>query len=692
MSRRVPWLISLTAFWCGLLLVASGRLPTASGQPKALAIPAAPQAPTLTTPASLGLKRGTSTELVLNGTNLTEPTGVLLNCPGTISIPTDNKNGTEAAKLRVKVNLPADTPIGLHAIRVGTRHGVSNLRPLLVDELDILAETGANRTRETAQPIKAPCLVSGVVPAEASGFFKVKVAAGQRLTFEVLARRIGSRLDPIIVLHDGKSKRELPDLYADDTPGLQGDCRLTHTFKDEGEIIVQVRDTTYRGGADYTYGLRIGDFPGATVAFPLVAQRGKEVKVAFAGPGTEDVSAVTVKAPSDPTIAAVYATPKRAAGVSGWPVPVRLSDDPQGVEQEPNDQPGKATKVPVPGGVSAKFATKGDIDHFAFTGKKGQKLTIAALTYEANLPTEVLLRVLDAKGAELARSNPAQPAARLDFTPGADGEYVIACEHLNYLYGPNEVYHLSIIPAAPDFAVSLAVDRCEAPAGGATAVAVTSIARVNGFAGPVELSIVGDPNVSGSITVPAGQTQAFIPLKVKAGTKPGAYSFRVRGKATVGGQEVVRVGTFLDAVKTAFGDMTNPPPELLSSCAVGVMEKPPFLVNLTADPTAIEKGKAGKLVVEVTRNAGFDGDVTLAPLFLPPNVTAAVKPVPKGKTKMDFPLTVAAAAATGPTPVVLRATAKVAGKDYAVIPAPLVVEITAPKKVEPKKKDEPKKK
>ena len=142
------------------------------------------------------------------------------------------------------------------------------------------------------------CVVTGLVTAETSEFFKVKVNANQKLTFEVLARRIGSPLDPIVVLHDAKTKRELVDLYADDTPGLQGDCRLTHTFKEAGEVLVEVRDTTHRGGGDFAYRLRIGEFPGATTAFPLAAQRGKATSIGFAG--LETIVPVNVTAPKDP--------------------------------------------------------------------------------------------------------------------------------------------------------------------------------------------------------------------------------------------------------------------------------------------------------------------------------------------------------------------------------------------------------
>ena len=311
----------------------------------------------------------------------------------------------------MKVELPADCPIGFHTIRVATKQGVSNSRPFVVDELAVVAEVETNRTKDTAQVVSFPVVVTGRTDTEASDFFKVKVSAGQTLTFEVIARRIGSPLDPIVVLHDAKTKRELVDLYADDTPGLQSDCRLTHTFKDAGEFLVEVRDTTYRGGADFFYRLRIGEFPGATTAFPVAIERGKTTKVGFAGPGNADIPPVSVKAPSEAGLAAVYVAPKRANGVSGWPVPVLLSNMPEMIEQEPNNDPAKANKLPVPGGVSAKFEKAGDVDHFAVTCKKGVKYAATAMTYEINSPTEVLIRVLDAKGAEIGRSNPAQQNA-----------------------------------------------------------------------------------------------------------------------------------------------------------------------------------------------------------------------------------------------------------------------------------------
>lgn len=684
MSRRPAG--ALVAFGIGLLAGLSGPVvPSAVGQQKPLVVPPAPQAPTLTTPVTLGVKRGVAVELALSGTNLADPVGVSLSCPGTAAVVADPK--PNPAAVRVKVEVPADTPVGLYTVRVATKAGVSNARPLLVDDLDGVAETESNRSKETAQPVPNPGVVSGRADPEAADYFRVKVAAGKRLTVEVVARRAGSPMDPIVVLHDGATKRELVDKYADDTPGMQSDCRLVYTPPKDGEVIVEVRDTTYRGGGDYFYRLRVGDFPGAMTAFPLALQRGQAAAVGFAGLIAEDVPAVPVTAPAEPWRAAVQVVPQRQTGTSGWPVPVRLTDDPQAVEREPNDDPAKAQRLPVPGGVSAMFRTKNDKDHFVVAGKKGQKLTVTALAYEVNAPTEVLFKVLDAKGAEVARSDPQKVPARAEFTPAADGDFTIACEHLNYLHGPTEVYHLSVEPAVPDVTVALALDRCEAPAGGGTAFGAT-VNRLNGFAGPVALSVEG-AGVAGRVVVPAGQTQAFIPVAVLDGLRPGAVPFRVKATFVADGRAVERYATAPDVVRATFGGLPNLPTELLSGCALGVVEKPPFGVTLAAEPGAFEKGKAGKLLVEATRADGFAEDVAVAALFAPANVAVAVKPVPKGQTKADGTVTPAPAAATGATQVVVRATGKVGGKDYAVTPPPLLVEVIEPKKVEPKKVDPP---
>src|SRR5690606_38304928 len=109
--------------------------------------------------------------------------------------------------------------------------------------------------------------------------------------------RIGSALDPIIRLMDAQG-REL--VYSDDTPGLMGDCQLSHTFAAPGEYVLEVRDIRYQGGGNFIFRLRIGDFPLLNVPYPLAIKRGAEAKLEVAGPDLEGVQPVTVKAPTEP--------------------------------------------------------------------------------------------------------------------------------------------------------------------------------------------------------------------------------------------------------------------------------------------------------------------------------------------------------------------------------------------------------
>src|SRR5262249_46329125 len=102
MSRRFSWFVSGCAFSAALFVVASGRTPTAVGQPKPLGVPAPPQAPTLTSPANLGTKRGGAVDLVFTGTNLNDPTGVLFSGPGKASLVPDVKDAKpDPAKVKV---------------------------------------------------------------------------------------------------------------------------------------------------------------------------------------------------------------------------------------------------------------------------------------------------------------------------------------------------------------------------------------------------------------------------------------------------------------------------------------------------------------------------------------------------------------------------------------------------------------
>ncbi len=660
-----------------------------SAQPKPGVPPVPPpQYPTLTTPASLGAKLGATTELMLIGTNLTDAVAVWVGADGVKATIADGQK--DATKLKIKLEVPATLSVGMYPVRVATKYGISNFRPINIDDLPEIVEKEGNSKKDTAQVVPVPCVVTGNANPDASDFYKVNVAAGQRLAVEVLGRRIGSQLDPVILLHDAKTVREMPGLFADDTPGLQSDARVTHTFKLAAEILIEVRDTTYRGGADFSYRLRIGDFPGATTTYPLAIERGKSAAIGFTGPNVDGAKPVTVKGAGS----GMLVSPKRDGGVAGWSVSVGVSDFPEAMEVEPNNEIAKANKLPVPSGISGKFETKSDVDFYSIAGKKGQKLEIVAHAFEYNSPAEVYLKVVDAKGAELAKSNPSQANARIEFTPAVDGEFFISAEHLNYLYGLNEVYHLSVKPAIADFAITLGLDRVDVSATGGS-LPVTGLTKLNGFNLPIELVVVSDA-IAGKLTLAAAANPLptavlTIPLTLKPGVKPGAYSFSVQATAKVDGKDVVHLATVTDIVKASLGAIPNPSPELLTQLAVAVVDKPLFALTIAFEKPEVLKGAALKGKVIVKRAEGFTEEIVLVANGLPANVTAKVKPIPKGTNEVEIEVNPVAAAAVGPVTLTVRATAKASGRDFAYDSSGATFAITEPKKPEPKK-EEPKKK
>src|SRR5205823_6214961 len=120
-----------------------------------------PAAPVLKPVAPHGVQRGTAIDLSLTGTNLAEPTGLWIDFPAKVTIPPDNNNGKDPAKLLVHLEVPKDAPMGFHALRLATAKGLSNTRLFCVHDLPQVAQKPDNHARETAQPLALPCVVAG---------------------------------------------------------------------------------------------------------------------------------------------------------------------------------------------------------------------------------------------------------------------------------------------------------------------------------------------------------------------------------------------------------------------------------------------------------------------------------------------------------------------------------------------------
>jgi hypothetical protein len=627
------------------------------------------QPPTLNPPFPLGAQRGTTLELTLTGTNLADPTAVVTSFPAKVSIPTENNNGKDNAKFVARLEVPKDAPLGWHTIRVATRRGVSNLRLFCIDDLPQVLEQDTNRSALTPQLIPVPCVVCGRGDNEATDYYKFVAQAGQRLSFEILGRRLGSQIDPQISLLHALSRRQLA--FSDDAPGQSKDSRFTYTFKETGEYLLEVRDVRYQGGPDWFYRLRIGDFPLATTPVPLAAKRGSSVQVHFAGPNVPDRPPQRVTVPSDPSLEALYLTPLwQSGGPPGWPVALMLSDLDEAVEVEPNDDPAKPNRVTVPGAVNARFEKLAEKDHFVFAAKKGVRLIIEAQTQEFFSPTSVYMVLKDSKGAQVGASDPMKDPARIDFTPPADGDYTLMVEHLHYWGGPAETYRVSFVPYEPGFSLAVAADHFDVGQG--TSAVVTVQATRRDYAGPIEVNVASAGGLTGSATIPANQTAVLLSLAAAPGATPGVQRLVLMGKATINGKPVTEQASITGVVRTALGNLPFPPPLLGKELAVAVIDKPPFTIEAKYDHPEGIRGLAVPVTITAAKSSGFDEEITITTIGLPPpqGQQPAVPPVTakiaKGQNQTKVELKPIPNAPLGALPLAFVGKAKAASVEHTV--------------------------
>jgi hypothetical protein len=632
--------------------------------------------PTLNFALPLGCQRGAVQEVIFTGSNIAPAVQFWAAFPCINEILPDEKLAAEG-KVKVLLAAPAETPIGLYPIRILSAAGLTNMRLFAVDELPQIVDNGANHDKAKPQEVSAPCVVAGRTDVDVSDFYKISVKAGQRLSFEILGRRLGSPIDPLISLYGSKSLHEIA--HDNDSPGSQGDPRLRHTFKEAGDYLIEVRDVLGRGGADFVYRLRIGDFPLATVPVPMAAKAGSRVQVNFAGKHVEGVKPVEVAVPNEPAGSVVWVVPK-AGGPSGWPVPLVVSDIDEIVEQEPNQNAGEATRLPMPGGATGRFMPGDLVDDYVVSLKKGQKIAVEAQTLEWGSPTLAYLTVKNAKsGADLAKSNPMAPSPadqRLEYTAAEDGDVIIEVQHLLYQGGPAEAYHLSVRPVAPSLEVILASEKAEAAAGALSALPFT-VVRKN-FAGPVEVRVRGGDDSTVAKLKPS-QNAGVLLFPSQTGTPLGARFVAIEATAVIGGKTVSVPAHARPSVSKALADLVFPPLDLPTKITVAIKGKAPFTLAARLEPADASPGSAPSLIVTATREPGFTEEIIInPPVGLPANAGAKVTPIAKDKNETKFPLDINAKVAAGEYYLLITGKSKADKREVISDPALLPLLITAP--------------
>lgn len=635
---------------CSLLLVCLGHTQGSLAQAPAIA---------RTTPQAIA--PGQTADVVVTGSNLAGATALWTSFgePAGLS-PDVADNGQNAGQVVFRVSAPAENSLGIHGIRVVTPGGVSSLKLFVVDDLPSVAETGGNNSPEAAQGLALPCAVDGQIDNLSRDYFKFDVAAGQRLSFEVLARRLGSPLDPSLYLYRADG-REL--YYVDDTEGLSSDCQFVYTFDEAGTYILEVRDIQYAGGGSHLYRLRIGDFPCVSTPVPLAVQRGSSAQITFAGSSAEDAAPAPLDVPADCPAQWISVSTRRPGGASSAFAAVKVTDAPEFLEQEPNDAPDQANAIELGASINGRLERPGDVDRFSFDARQGQRFEFSGIARQAGSPADLMLRIYNAGGSQVAAVDDTGAAEGvLNFTFPADGRYTLAVHDLNHRGGAAFAYRIAVAPFQPGFQLAATADAINVPAGGGIAAVLVNATRLD-YNGPIELSLAGLPPGLTSLPTRIGPGMALAVLTVQSAPEATAAlltPIQVVGTARVGETDVRRVASVEGTLRGMWNNTVLVPGELQESVALALA--PPAKLKLRTEPAEIVFGKelSARVKVIAERGEGLDAAIQLAvnPAQggLPANVTAEIKPIDAGQNEVEIAFTGNENAPLGPFTVVLTGT------------------------------------
>lgn len=564
-------------------------------------------APQITKLGSYGLRIGTTTTLIVEGSDLLPGARLVSAAPIATQLL---RPGGSATRVAIEVTIPGDASPSHYALRVANSRGISNAVMVAVDDLPQLPF--ASKIEQL--PVALNGTLSGNETLKTS-FIGTK---GQRIAVDLEARRLGASFDPVITLYDS---RHVQLAWSQGHVNLGGDARLQHVLPADGTYTVELNDILYRGGMPNHFRLKIGDLRYADLAFPLGIRRGTTGTFQLIGEGvTGPLQAV---ADSRDAIGDMQVRLPSQEGVTGTAPRVVLGDVPEVMQA--TMPAGKLQEIVVPAAINGRLAKPGQEDRYRIRVKPGDRLRFDVQAHRLGSALDGVLTISDEAGKVLAtaddRVDDVDPL--LDFSvPSGVQNLVVSLKDLQRGGGAMFVYRVLIAPAnSPDFSLTLFEDRRLIPAAGTSVVRV----RANrlGYSGPIKLHLVDLPRtmqvagdnipsgpsqttiIAGDI-IHSGATDTLLTLTVRAGVEPAQWLTQIIGENQEGNTKILR-----PALRTE-SPTTRNQPWLRSELAMAVTPQAPIQVAWEQFEPSLGLGTSSLVRVKVQRSAGVKGAVRLS--------------------------------------------------------------------------------
>lgn len=583
--------------------------------------------PTLSTIRPGGAQRGQEVEVQFGGARLGDSPDILFYYPG-IEVKKVEASGDNRVKATLAI--APDCRPGIHALRVRTASGVSNLKTFMVGLLPDVEEKEPNNDFAEPQKIDMNVTVNGIVQNEDVDYFLVEAKKGQRITAEVEGMRVGQTFfDPFVAILD---KRRFELAVSDDAPLGYQDGIASIIAPEDGEYVILVRETSYGGNGNSVYRLHVGDFPRPKAAYPAGGKPGETLEVQYLGDITGPFTGKVTVPTDSPRMFGLF--PETDKGMPPSPVPFRISPLDNHLEKEPNNERAQATVAAAPGALNGIISEPGDVDYFKIACKKGQVFEVNVHARSLRSPLDSVLRVLRPNGGQLAANDDAQgsPDSSLRFTAAADEEYTIEIKDHLGRGGPEFVYRIEVIEPPKHIATSLPeVVRyqdtiVEVPAGNRMAV-LASAAR-SGVRGELKLNT---PDLPAGVTLetpnmPEDQSQVPLLFEAAADTKPaGALSPLTASLVGVENPPEYTSG-FRQETWLVRGQNNNLAWGHTSDrMAIVATQAAPYSIEIEQPKAPLVRRGTMALKVKVKREEGFKEPVQLRMLYNPPGIGSSTR-------------------------------------------------------------------
>jgi hypothetical protein len=452
---------------------------------------------------------------------------------------------------RLNLSFPIDTAeaAGPFALRVITDGGVSaplmamleKLPELKVDDGKIAGERG---------------WFSGSIKQAAGERFRVRLKRGQPLVMEVLAGRLGSKLDPVVRIMDGRGK-ELK--FVQDTPGAGVDCGLRFNAPANGDYVIEIRDAQYRADSDLQFHLRYGINPGGQSVPWVVSPESREsggIEGVILAEDLED--RLNVELANRPLTTVVINNQDFRHHLYDFLQLARASYRVKGFHSSGAPIPVDRT---LPDGVSINsFLTEpGEVHRYTLTIDQPGPRRFTAMSRRLGGERDPVMRLKDASGKTLKTSHFFSHEAVLIHDFKEPGNHTLEVWDAAGQHGDFGGYHIRIELDPANFELNTETDSLRIPAGGEGELNVT-IDR-DGFDGPVKFELAHGPEgveLADAVTKEKAKEGKF-KLKLAASLTPGTtFLLKISGRRGEG-ENAPKAPLYTSAYwKKRFPDLYSP--------------------------------------------------------------------------------------------------------------------------------------